>query len=204
MNPVFFKTPEALRRWFAKHGATKTELRIGYFKKASGKGGVVYRQALDEALCVGWIDGVVKSIDDTSYMQRYTPRKPRSIWSNVNVKKVGVLIAAGRMTPAGLAAFARRDPKRTGIYSFETAPREFPPAMLAHFRKNAAAWKFFQALPPGHRRTATAYVVSAKREATRDQRLAHVIAHSARGARIPQFVSAPKALNAPARAARKR
>jgi len=191
MKPRFFKTTDALRKWFATHGASSTELWIGYYKKASGKGGGVYKQALDEALCAGWIDGVVKSIDDVSYMQRYTPRKPTSIWSNVNVKKVAVLTAEGRMTPAGLAAFARRDPARTGIYSFENAPAEFPRAFLKRFKADAAAWKFFAAQPPGYRRTVTAYVVSAKQEATRERRLAHVIACSGRGERIPQLGGAP-------------
>ena len=128
MTPKFFKTTEALRAWFTKHGATKTELWIGYFKKSSGRGGVVYKQALDEALCVGWIDGVVRSIDAVCYMQRWTPRKPKSNWSIVNVKRVGELIAEGRMKPAGLAAFARRVPERTGIYTFEKPLQDLPPA----------------------------------------------------------------------------
>ena len=189
-KPRFFATPAALRAWFAKHGATKAELWIGYYKKASGKGGVIYKQALDEALCFGWIDGVVKSIDAERYMQRYTPRKAKSIWSNVNVRKVNALIAAGRMTPAGLAAFARRDPARTGIYSFETAPPEFSAAFLKRFKAVKGAWKFFEAQPPGYRRLVTSYVMSAKQEATRERRLEHLIVHSARGERIPQLLSA--------------
>src|SRR5512140_3458852 len=105
IKPRFFRTSAALARWFAANGARRTELWIGYYKKASGKGGVVYKQALDEALCVGWIDGVIKSIDDDCYMQRYTPRTAKSIWSSVNIRRAGELIAAGRMQPAGLAAF---------------------------------------------------------------------------------------------------
>ncbi|MHB0964049.1 MAG: YdeI/OmpD-associated family protein [Gemmatimonadaceae bacterium] len=183
MKPKFFRTIESLRAWFTKNGASKTELWIGYYKKSSGKGGVVYKQALDEALCVGWIDGVVRSIDDACYMQRWTPRKPRSNWSNVNVKRVGELIAAGRMTPAGLAAFARRVPERTGVYTFENPTPEFSAAFLKRFKANKAAWKFWNAQPPGYRRAITGYVMSAKREATRERRLGVVIERSANGER---------------------
>ncbi|MBA4073237.1 MAG: bacteriocin-protection protein [Gemmatimonas sp.] len=192
MKPKFFKTTEALRAWFTKHGATKSELWIGYYKKASGKGGVVYKQALDEALCVGWIDGQLRSIDDTCYMQRWTPRKPRSNWSNVNIRKVQVLIAAGRMTPMGLAAFARRVPERTGVYSFEKPSLECPPTFLKRFKANKAAWAFWSAQPPGYRRIVTGYVTSAKQEATRERRLSLVIEHSARGERIPQVGGTPR------------
>jgi uncharacterized protein YdeI (YjbR/CyaY-like superfamily) len=184
MTPKFFKSPTALRAWFATHGATKSELWIGYYKKASGKGGVVYKQALDEALCVGWIDGVIRSIDDACYMQRWTPRKPRSNWSNVNVKRMGELIAEGRVTPAGLAAFARRVPERTGVYTFENPPLEFTPTFLKRFKADKAAWKFWSAQPPGYRRAITGYVMSAKQEATRERRLAKVIERSARGERM--------------------
>ena len=192
MTPKFFKTTEALRAWFTKHGATKTELWIGYFKKSSGRGGVVYKQALDEALCVGWIDGVVRSIDAVCYMQRWTPRKPKSNWSIVNVKRVGELIAEGRMKPAGLAAFARRVPERTGIYTFEKPLQDLPPAALRRLKGDKAAWTFWRAQPPGYRRSVVAYVTSAKRADTRERRLELVIMHSARGERIPQFVSLPK------------
>ena len=192
MKPKFFRTVESLRTWFTKHGAIKSELWIGYYKKASGKGGVVYKQALDEALCVGWIDGVVRSIDDVCYMQRWTPRKPKSNWSNVNVKRVGELIAAGRMTPAGLAAFARRVPERTGVYTFENPTPEFPPALVKRFKADKAAWKFWNAQPPGYRRTITGYVMSAKQDATRERRLALVIGCSARGERLPSLGGPPR------------
>ncbi|MBI2409380.1 MAG: YdeI/OmpD-associated family protein [Gemmatimonadetes bacterium] len=193
MKPKFFKSVESLRLWFATHGTSKSELWIGYYKKTSGKGGVVYKEALDEALCWGWIDGQVRSIDDISYMQRWTPRRPTSIWSNVNVGKVEALIAAGRMQPAGLAAFARRKPERTGVYSFENDPHEFSPAYAKRFKADKAAWAFFNSQAPSYRRTVTAYVMTAKQEATRDKRLAHVIKHSALGERIPQYLSpAPK------------
>jgi uncharacterized protein YdeI (YjbR/CyaY-like superfamily) len=192
MNPTFFKTTKALRDWFAKHGASKTELWIGYYKKASGKGGVVYKEALDEALCVGWIDGVVKSIDEICYMQRWTPRKPNSIWSKVNIGKVEALIAAGRMTPAGLAAFARRTPERSGVYSFENDPVKFSAGFAKRFRSNRRAWAFFTVQPPGYRKLMTSWVMSAKLPATRERRLALVIEYSAREERIPPFGPTPK------------
>jgi uncharacterized protein YdeI (YjbR/CyaY-like superfamily) len=191
-TPKFFRTPAALAKWFATHGARKTELWIGYYKKASGKGGVVYRQALDEALRVGWIDGHVKSIDDERYMQRFTPRTAKSIWSAVNIRRVGELTAEGRMLPTGLATFERRDPKRAGLYSFENRPQELPPEFAKRFRADKTAWAFFEAQPPGYRRTVIFLVVSAKQEATRVRRLEHLIACSARGERIQQLVSTPR------------
>ena len=192
MKPRFFKSPAALRTWFAKYGDSKTELWMGYYKRASGKGGVVYKQALDEALCAGWIDSVVNSIDDVCYMQRWTPRKPKSIWSNVNVRRVHELIAEGRMTAAGIAAFERSAPERTGVYSFENDPKEFSPELAKRFSASKRAWRYFEAQPPGYRRVITAYVMSAKQLATRERRLAHVISHSARQERIPQFGPTPK------------
>jgi uncharacterized protein YdeI (YjbR/CyaY-like superfamily) len=192
MKPRFFRTLNSLRAWFATHGATTSELWIGYYKKASGKGGVVYQEALDEALCWGWIDGQIRSIDADCYMQRWTPRKPTSNWSNVNVRKVERLIAEGRMMPAGLAAFARRTPERTGVYSFEKTPPKFSPAFLKRFKADAKAWAFFEAQPPGYRRTCTDYVMSAKREETRERRFAHILHHSRRQERIPSLAPAPR------------
>lgn len=194
-KPTFFKTIAALRAWFAKHGTTKTELWMGYYKKHTGKGGVVYKPALDEALCVGWIDGQVRGIDDDTYMQRWTPRTAKSIWSNVNIKRMHELIAEGRVTPEGMAAFERRTPERSGVYSFEQ-PAAFSPAVLRQFKANRAAWSFWEAQPPGYRRTVTHYVMSAKQEATRERRLANVITHSARGERIPPFATPTKAKSA--------
>ncbi len=192
VKPKFFRTPAALAKWFATHGARKTELWIGYYKKASGKGGVVYKQALDEALCVGWIDGVVNSIDDECYMQRFTPRTAKSIWSAVNIRKAKALIAEGRMKPAGLAAFERRSPERAGLYSFENRPQELPPEFIRRFKADTKAWAFFEAQPPGYRRTVTFLVISARQEATRARRLEHLIACSARGERIQQLVATPR------------
>ncbi len=192
MKPKFFKSAESFREWLAKYGATKTELWMGYYKKASGKGGLTYKPALDEALCYGWIDGLVRSVDDVCYMQRWTPRKPTSIWSNVNTKRVQELIVEGRMTPAGLAAFAKRDPKRNGVYSFENKPLTFSPALRKRFKADKKAWTFWEAQPPGYRRTVTAYVMTAKRDETRERRFVHVVEHSRRQQRIPLLAPAPR------------
>lgn len=188
-QPKFFRTVAHLARWFAANGEKQTELWIGYYKKHTGRGGVIYQMALDEALCWGWIDGQVKSIDEACYMQRWTPRTPTSIWSDVNTRKVARLTAEGRMQPAGLAAFARRDEARAGIYAFEGKSLDFTPAMLERFKANAAAWAFWEKQPPGYKRTATHLVTSAKREDTRERRLAQVIDCSACGERIPQLIS---------------
>ena len=175
-TPTFFADPADFRRWLEKNHASATEFWVGYNKKASGRGGMTYAQALDEALCFGWIDGVVNTIDRDRYMQRFSPRKPGSIWSNINVRHVARLKAAGKMSAAGLAAFAARDPKKTGIYSFEQKNPKFSAAALQTFQASPKAWKFWEAQPPGYRRLITHWVTSAKQEATRERRLARLIA----------------------------
>jgi uncharacterized protein YdeI (YjbR/CyaY-like superfamily) len=184
VNAVFFSSAAPFRRWLQKNYATAKEIWIGFYKKASGKGGMIYPQALDEALCFGWIDGLVKSIDAESYMQRFTPRRPGSIWSNINVGHVARLTAAGRMHNAGLAAFAARDARKTGVYAFENRPQEFPPEFTNLFRARKKAWNFWEAQPPGYRRVAIWWVVSAKQAETRERRLAKLIAASAAGRRL--------------------
>ena len=184
MKPKFFSRPDQFRHWLERNHDRETELLVGFHKKASGKPSVTYNEALDEALCFGWIDGVRKNVDETSYTIRFTPRKPRSIWSNVNVNHVERLIKAGRMHAAGLDAYARRDPKRTGIYAFENRPREFAPEYEKKFRANRAAWKFFEQQPPGYKRTIIFWVMSAKQEETRMRRLERLIADSEQGVRV--------------------
>lgn len=185
MTPRFFKSAAAFRAWLEKNHAVATELWVGLYKKHAAERGLTYPDAVLEALCFGWIDGVMRRIDDDTHMQRFTPRKPGSTWSNINVAHVERLTREGRMAPAGLAAFAARSAAKTGIYSFErTQPVEFPPALLRAFKANAAAWKFFNAQPPGYRRLATHRVASAKRDATRQRRLEKLIAASAAGRRI--------------------
>lgn len=192
MKPVFFRTLSDFRNWLEKNHAVVPELWVGFYKKASGKIAMTYQEAVLEALCFGWIDGVMNRLDADSYMHRFTPRKPRSIWSRINVAHAERLIAAGKMHAAGMAAFAARDVAKTGGYAFE---RKTPPKLTAEqekqFRTNAAAWRFFSAQAPWYRRTAIHLVVSAKQEATRARRLAQLIADSAAGRRIGELRPRP-------------
>jgi uncharacterized protein YdeI (YjbR/CyaY-like superfamily) len=188
----FFRTPADLRKWFAANHDKATELWIGMYLKASGKGGIDYRQALDEALCHGWIDGIRKKLDADSFTTRFTPRKPASIWSNVNIAHVERLTREGRMLPPGIAAFEKRTPERSGVYSFEREHAELEPWMVREFKKNAAAWKFFSTQPKGYRRTTTWWIISGKREETRQKRLNELIALSASERRLPQLTPASR------------
>ena len=180
-----FKTPAAFRAWLEKNHASEIELTVVHYKKSAGKLAMTYAEAVDEALCFGWIDGVVNRIDDERYCHRFTPRKPGSIWSLVNVKNIERLTKAGRMRPAGIAAFEARRADKTGIYAFEREqPATFSDAQLAQFKNNKAAWQFWTAPPPGYQRVCTHWVASAKREETRERRLASLIAASVRGERL--------------------
>lgn len=181
----FFASGAAFRAWLDENHAVATELWVGFHRKDSGKTGVTYAEAVDEALCFGWIDGIRKKIDGTSYANRFTPRKPTSIWSETNLAHVARLEKLGRMTPAGRAALAKRTAARTGVYSFEqrTAP-VFAAAETKRFRAVPAAWKFFSALAPSYCRVATWWVVSAKKPETRARRLAALIEASAQGKRL--------------------
>jgi len=184
MQPKFFSSPEKFRQWLEQNHNSATELLIGFHKKSSGKKSITYAEALDEALCFGWIDGVRKSLNETSYMQRFTPRKPRSIWSNINVKHVERLQKEGRMHRAGIEAYERRSPERTGIYSFENRPRELSPEFEKTFRQNKGAWKFFQEQPAGYKRLMIFRTMSAKKEETRLRRLKQLIESSEKGVRM--------------------
>lgn len=190
-RPRFFKTPAAFRAWLAKNHAKETELWIGYYKKASGKGGMVYKEALDEALCFGWIDGVVKSIDGETYMQRWTPRKKDSHWSLVNIRRFAELEAEGRMAPSGREAYARKTAKRTARASYEMPEQEFTSAQLRQLKANRKAWAHFESMTPSYKRTVKHWVTTAKREETRQSRLDRLIELGAKGERLPQFISPP-------------
>ena len=183
--PKAFRTTAAFRAWLEKHHATATELEIRIFKVHAARRGITYAQALDEALCFGWIDGVVHRLDVDSFSQRFTPRKPRSTWSRRNVGHVERLKEAGRMTAAGLAAYGARDEGRTGLYSFEQEKPELTPAHLKALRANPTAWKFYQGQAPGYRRLTAHWVMSAKKDETRAKRLDVLIDCSARGRKIP-------------------
>jgi uncharacterized protein YdeI (YjbR/CyaY-like superfamily) len=181
MRPTFFSSPEKFRQWLEQNHDHESELLVGFHKKSSGKKSITYAEALDEALCFGWIDGVRKNLDETSYTIRFTPRKSRSIWSNVNVNHVERLQKEGRMHAAGLEAYARRDPKRTGIYAFENEPRQLSPAYEKIFRQNKKAWKFFETMAPSLKKVSIFWIMSAKKEETRLRRLKHVIENSEKG-----------------------
>jgi uncharacterized protein YdeI (YjbR/CyaY-like superfamily) len=185
--PRFFATPQAFRTWLAKHHARSAELWVGFHRRSTGRSSITWDEAVEEALCVGWIDGIRKSVDGESYAIRFTPRRPGSTWSAVNVRRVEELAREGRMQPAGLAAFEARSPERTGVYSYERAHAKLDAASERAFRANRSAWTFWQSRPPGYRRTATWWVISAKREETRQKRLATLIDDSAHGRLIAQL-----------------
>jgi uncharacterized protein YdeI (YjbR/CyaY-like superfamily) len=186
LSPRFFSTPAAFRAWLQAHHQTEKELLVGFHKRGSGKPSITWHESVDEALCFGWIDGVRRSLGDDAYTIRFTPRRPGSIWSVNNVRKVAQQKKLGRMAAAGLRAFAARTPERTGVYSFERAQAaSLTPAQERALRANRKAAAFFDAQAPWYRRAALHWVVSAKREETRDKRLEQLIAHSAAGRTVP-------------------
>lgn len=189
---MYFRGGAAFRRWLQKHHGTTTEVWVGFYRKDSGRTGISYAEALDQALCFGWIDGIRKKVDDESYTNRFTPRKPKSTWSLVNIRRVGELTALGLMAPPGIAAFETRDAKRSGIYSFENRPSSLAPALEKTFKARREAWAFFQAQPPGYRRTATWYVMSAVKDDTRRSRLARLIEDSSQGRRLGMLAPTSK------------
>ena len=192
MKPKFFSTPAEFREWLEQNHDTAGELLIGFHKKSSGKKSITYPEALDEALCFGWIDGVRKKLNETSYVQRFTPRKPRSIWSNINVNHVERLKKEKRMHASGLAAYEKRDPKRTGIYSFENEPVKLDPVYEKRFRANKKAWDFFQKQPAYYKRLLIFRIMSAKKEETRIRRLDQTIDVSAKGQRMGLLTAKPE------------
>lgn len=186
-RPRFFKSAAAFGRWLAKSHATSTERWVGLYKKHAAHRGMTYLEAVDEALCRGWIDGVMRRIDEDAVVQRFTPRKAKSTWSLVNVAKVKGLLAARRMKPPGIQAFEAREVSRTGIYSFEREKVAFTPAQSREFKRIVKAWAWFAAQAGSYRRAATHWVISAKREETRARRLAQLIAHSREKKKLRQF-----------------
>ena len=183
--PKFFATAAEFGSWLAKHSAAETELVVGFYKRGSGRPSMTWPESVDEALCVGWIDGVRKNIDEHSYQIRFTRRKPTSTWSAINIEKVRVLEAQGRMTKAGLAAFSHRREAKSKIYAYEqTENAELASADAALFRKNKKAWKFFQMQPPRYRHWMIWRIISAKRPETRQTRLAKLIEASEREQRL--------------------
>jgi uncharacterized protein YdeI (YjbR/CyaY-like superfamily) len=184
VEPHFFRTAAEFRRWLATNHATARELWVGMYRNGSGRKGITYREALDEALCFGWIDGVRKRRDEVSYVQRFSPRTAKSYWSAVNTRRAEELREAGRMRAPGLAAFERRDAAATARYSFEREAARLDPGMERQFRAQPAAWAYFSAEAPWYRRVAAHWVTSAKREETRQRRLETLIRDSAARRRI--------------------
>ena len=179
-----FKSQAEFHKWLSKNHDKATELVLGFYKVASGKKGITYKEALDEALCYGWIDAVRRSVDEDSYSIRFTLRKPSSIWSLVNIKRVGELRDMGLMQPPGLAAFDKRTEKRTAVYAFEQDNPQLDEASEKLFKKNKKAWIFFKEQAPWYQRNASWWVVNAKREETRQKRLVTLINDSEEGRRI--------------------
>lgn len=193
MEPTFFSTPEEFGAWLAENHDREREVLVGFYKKHTGRPTLTWPQSVDEALCYGWIDGVRRSLGDEAYTIRFTPRKAKSTWSAVNLKRVPELIAEGRMHPAGLRAYEAREESNSRIYAYEQADAAaFDAGLEARFRANETAWDFFQAQPPGYRKTSTHWVMSARQEATRLRRLDQLIADSASGRRLDQ-VTSPRA-----------
>jgi uncharacterized protein YdeI (YjbR/CyaY-like superfamily) len=180
----FFKTPAEFRAWLAENHASATEVGVVFHRKASGKPSMTWSEAVDQALCFGWIDSVARSLDEISRVQRFTPRKSKSNWSAVNIKKVEELTGRGLMAPAGLVAFARREEARSRVYSYENRHLAvLDPEREATFRADAGAWSFFGRQAPSYRHTAIFWVMSAKRAETRARRLEQLIEVSAHGRR---------------------
>jgi uncharacterized protein YdeI (YjbR/CyaY-like superfamily) len=187
-----FASPNAFRAWLERHHATSTELVVRCYKSAARERGMTYSEALDEALCYGWIDGVRRAFDASSFTVRFSPRKTRSRWSLVNTRRARELRRAGRMSAPGLAAFEARDPDDARRHSFESRPTQLAPSLLATLRANRRAWAFFQAQAPWYQRTASFWVMSAKRVETRERRLAVLLTCSRRRGRLPMLAPTAK------------
>jgi uncharacterized protein YdeI (YjbR/CyaY-like superfamily) len=187
MKPTFFASPKAFRAWLRRNHAQVPELLVGFYKKASGTKSITWPEAVDAALCYGWIDGVRRNVDDARYTIRFTPRKPGSVWSSVNVRRAQALIADGQMQAAGLAAFEARQAKKSSVYSYEQKKVELSGEYRRRLQTQPAACQFFEAQPASYRRAAAWWVMSAKRDSTRDDRLEKLIAYSLNEQRLPQF-----------------
>jgi uncharacterized protein YdeI (YjbR/CyaY-like superfamily) len=188
MRPKFFRTPGDFRRWLERHHASARELLVGFYKRGSGTPSITWPEAVDEALCCGWIDGIRRRVDEKSYTIRFTPRRSGSIWSAVNMRRARALAAEGRMAAAGLDAFEARRANRSGRYSYEQRPAGLVAPYSQMLASSGAAQKFFEAQTPSYRRAATWWVLSAKREETRLKRARRLVELSARGELIPQFL----------------
>jgi uncharacterized protein YdeI (YjbR/CyaY-like superfamily) len=190
MNPTFFATPADWRKWLSANHDKETELLVGFYKKDTGKPSITWPESVDQALCFGWIDGIRKRIDDESYTIRFTPRKSTSIWSAVNIKRMGELTEEGLVHPAGIAAFEKRREDKSAIYSHEQSGEiQLSEAYEEQFRAHKKAYDYFQTQARSYQRACLHWVMSAKKEETRDKRLATLIEESAAERKVKQFVS---------------
>jgi uncharacterized protein YdeI (YjbR/CyaY-like superfamily) len=192
MEPTFFATPADFRAWLERHHESHSELIVGFHKRGSGRPSITWPEAVDQALCFGWIDGVRRRIDDASYSIRFAPRKARSTWSAVNIKRMKELVDEGLVAPAGMAAFERRADDRSAIYSYEQRKAaELEPDQERRLRADERAFAFFEAQPPSYRRAAIHWVTTAKKPETRERRLAQLIECSAAGEPVPPLRPRP-------------
>lgn len=175
MNAVFFKNQSDFRQWLEKNHKKELEILVGFFKVGTGKPGMTWPQSVDEALCYGWIDGIRRTIDNSSYCIRFTPRRPKSNWSAVNIKKVEALIEKGLMQPAGMELFNKRREEKSEVYSYENRPERLPEHLESLFLRNKTAWAFFKSQPPSYQKTRMYWIMAAKQEATRISRLDKLI-----------------------------
>jgi uncharacterized protein YdeI (YjbR/CyaY-like superfamily) len=189
MEPLFFENEIAFRDWLEANGENKTELLVGFYKLSTGKPSMTWSESVDQALCIGWIDGVRRSIDKESYCIRFTPRKPNSNWSAVNIKKVEELIVSGQMTPAGLKLFELRKESKSEVYSYENRTEAFAPNIETRFRQNEKAWEYFSNQAPSYRKTVIYWIMSAKQEATFEKRFTQLVSVCEDGKRLDLFTS---------------
>lgn len=184
MKPLFFKTQDEFREWLDKNHQSETEVWVGYYKAGTGKQCMSYSESVDQALCFGWIDGIRKSVDAESYCNRFTPRKPKSKWSAVNIAKVKELTRLGLMEPAGLAAYSYCREENSKVYSFENPEKTLPVEFEAIFAQNHAAWEFFRKQPPSYKKMAVHWIFDAKQDKTRLARLSKIIEASENQTRL--------------------
>lgn len=186
MEPIFFPTPEEFRAWLEENHQTADEIMVGFYKKKAGKPSMTWAQSVDQALCFGWIDGKGRSLGDEAHTIRFTPRRPRSNWSAINIAKVAKLTEEGRMRPVGLAAFEKREEARSAVYSYEQRHlAALTEEHQAEFKADPGAWEWFQAAAPSYRKAAIFWVTSAKREETVAKRLRRLIDDSSAGLEVP-------------------
>jgi uncharacterized protein YdeI (YjbR/CyaY-like superfamily) len=189
MKPIFFENALAFRRWLEANGEKETELLVGYYKVSTGKPSMSWSESVDQALCFGWIDGIRRSVDEESYCIRFTPRKPNSNWSAINIKKMEELIASGQMTSAGMKLFELRKESKSKVYTYENRTEALPTEIEARFRQNEKAWEFFIKQAPSYRKTVIYWVMSAKQQATFEKRLAQLVSECEEGKRLDLFTS---------------